>query len=232
MRNLFNFDGPLMSGIMKLGSLIVVTVLWLLFCIPVITAGASTTAFYYTIQKNLKYSRGYTVTCFWDSMKRNFGQATKIWLIILAAVLVLFLDLGAVKTLSEAGKIPSGFETLIYILLGFAGLYSIWVFACVARFENTLRITMKNAVFLTLGNIIYSALIVVIAAGAVFVIWLMPPLVILMPGVAMWFSSELIERSFRRNMTPEQRLEEDERNMEWKNDYDDIGETGIGKKDS
>ena len=68
-------------------------------------------------------------------------------------------------------------------------------------------------------------------AGAAFVIWLMPPLVLLMPGVAMWLSSELIERAFRRNMTAEQRREEDERNMDWKNDYEaDAPEGGEDKK--
>ena len=228
---LFSFDSPLMTGIMKLGSLIVVTFLWLLFCVPVITAGASTAAFYYTIQKNLKYSRGYTVSSFWESFKNNFSQATKIWLILLAMILILILNIGAVRTLVAAGKGVGGLEILIRVVLVLIGLYAVWVFACVARFENTTGRTMKNALYLTAGNLPFDILILLAFAGAAFVIWLMPPLVLLMPGVAMWLSSELIERAFRRNMTAEQRREEDERNMDWKNDYEaDTPEGGEDKK--
>ena len=223
---LFSFDSPLMSGVMKLGSLIVVTCLWLLFSVPVFTAGASTAAFYYTIQKNLKYSRGYTVSSFWESFKSNFSQATKIWLILLAMIIVLVLNIGAVRTLVAAGKAVGGLEILIRAVLILIGLYAIWVFACVARFENTTGRMMKNALYLTAGNLPFDILILLAFAGAAFVIWLMPPLVLLMPGVAMWLSSELIERAFRRNMTPEQRREEDDRNMEWKNDYDQEEQTG------
>ena len=224
MRNLFAFDGPLMSGIMKLGSLIVVTLLWLLFCLPVITAGASTTAFYYTIQKNLKYSRGYTVSCFWTCFKRNLRQATGIWALLLVPAAVLFASLGAVKTLDAHGQSLPLVEVLIYLLLIFLAVYLVWVTACVARFENAWRSQMDNAMRLAIGNLPYSFLIALLFAGAAFVIWLMPPLVILMPGVAMWFSTELIEKAFRPHLTPEQRREEDERNMDWKNDYDDAAQ--------
>ena len=104
---LFSFDSPLMTGIMKLGSLIVVTFLWLLFCVPVITAGASTAAFYYTIQKNLKYSRGYTVSSFWESFKNNFSQATAVGLIksLIGFVMVLGTNLITKKLTDGEGGI-------------------------------------------------------------------------------------------------------------------------------
>jgi putative Mn2+ efflux pump MntP len=154
--------------------------------------------------------------------------SVNIWAAVGAIGAVTFLlcaagvEMGRVlgRRLEKRARLLGG---IVLILIG---LYAIWVFACVARFENTTGRMMKNALYLTAGNLPFDILILLAFAGAAFVIWLMPPLVLLMPGVAMWLSSELIERAFRRNMTPEQRREEDERNMEWKNDYDQEEQTG------
>lgn len=216
MRDFLNFDGPVMSTLTKIVTLVVVNALWVIFCIPIITAGASTTAFYYTIQKNIKYNRGYAAQCFWDSFRQNFKQSTKIWLIFLLIIVILMLDYGAIVTLAGAGKIPGGFEMIIYVLAVILGLYGIWVFAYVARFENTMGKTMKNAAILAVASLPYSFLILLLVAATYFIIWLLPPALLIMPGVCLWFASVLIEKVFRVNMSEEDRQLEDERNADWR----------------
>ena len=103
MRNLFNYDSPFMTGLAKFYRLILLDALWIVFSIPVITAGASLTAAYYTIQTNLKNNRSYVWSCFWDSFRENFAPATKLWLIFLAVLAVFLADIGVLRYLQEAG---------------------------------------------------------------------------------------------------------------------------------
>lgn len=204
-----------MSTITKIVNLVVIDALWLIFCIPIITAGASTTAFYYTIQKNIKYNRGYTAQCFWDSFKENFKLSTGAWLIFLAFLVAFIFDIGIVEFFAEVGRIPTGLDTLFYILIVLVLLYAIWVFAYIARFENTFKNTLKNAAILAISSLPVSIVMFLLITATGVIVWLLPPAVLIMPGVCLWFISILTEKVFRRNMTEEERREEDERNMEW-----------------
>ena len=46
---LFNYDSPFWSFMSRLADLIILNLLWIVFCIPVVTIGASTTAMYLSL---------------------------------------------------------------------------------------------------------------------------------------------------------------------------------------
>ena len=216
MRGLLNFDGPLMSGLTKVMTLIMINSVWVILCLPVITAGPATTAFYYTIQKNIKYNRGYAFQCFWDSFKENFRQSFLAGLLIISLMAVLFMDYGALKVLTANGVVPEGFEAILYIMGAMVLVYAMWLFAYIARFENTMGMLFKNAVILTVANLPYSFLIFILGALAALIIWLVPPALLIMPAVAIWFASIFMEKAFFKNMTEEDRRLEAERNDDYR----------------
>ena len=77
--------GNLLSSLIDL---IWAGILCLLCSLPVITAGASATALYYTIVKCVRHDRGNVSSCFFHSLRSNFRQATLIWLICLLYIAV------------------------------------------------------------------------------------------------------------------------------------------------
>ena len=83
MGRLFNLDSPLMSGLSKVADLIWLNILAFIFCIPVVTIGASITALNYVALKMVRNEDGYVTRAFFKSFKQNFKQATIIWLIML-----------------------------------------------------------------------------------------------------------------------------------------------------
>jgi len=229
MARIFDLDNPFFSAVSKILSVIGLNFLWLALCVPVVTAGASCTAFYYTIQKNIKNSRGYMLSDFMKSFKENFKQATGIWMILLAVLTVISLDLAAVKTLIHQGRLPEGTQYFFYILMILIGVYAIWTFACLARFENTVRQTMKNAALLMISSLPVSLAVFLLAAGAVLIIWLMPVAVLVMPATALWLASVLLEKVFRKGMSDEDRREEDARNLVYHDDYTEEKKFGSGQ---
>ena len=92
MTDLFNVDGPVLQFVNKIVYSVYLNILWFLCCIPVITVGASTTALFYVTLKISKNEEGNITKAFFRSFRQNFRQGTLIWLILLAAGIILGVD--------------------------------------------------------------------------------------------------------------------------------------------
>ena len=88
-------DTFLTGFLSRLIDILLMSVLWLLTSIPVITIGASTTALYDVSLHLVLDDRSGIVLNFLRSMKRNFGRATLVWLLFIASGLFLGTDLWA-----------------------------------------------------------------------------------------------------------------------------------------
>ena len=195
---MFKYDSPVITGLRKLLNLLLISAMWLLLCIPVVTAGASTSAYYHTIDKYMKYDLGYAAPEFFKSFRQNFRTATVCWLVILGGLLLFLGDLAAVTALGEKHPGFAQLDILFYVLIAVLLVYGMWVCACVARFENTVKATLKNALIFTFAYLPTSFCILLLLLFATFVVWLIPAAILLMPGVAVWFSSWLMDKVFEK----------------------------------
>lgn len=150
MKGLFNFDGPVMSFLNKVADLIWLNVLALICCIPVVTAGASLTALHYMTIKMVKKEEGYIARGFFKSFRQNFKQATIIWMLVLAAWLIVTGDLYILS------RLQAGFSKALSIVIMAVGLVlaftCTYVFPVLSRFENTIKNTVKNAFLMSILN--------------------------------------------------------------------------------
>ena len=89
----FNYDNPVWRFIGKFWDVILLSVSGRSAAFPIVTIGASTTAMYYVTLKLVRDEDGYTIRSFFRSFRENFKQSTIIWLIFLAAGIVLGVDL-------------------------------------------------------------------------------------------------------------------------------------------
>lgn len=92
MKRWFSMEGSLYSWLNRIGNLIVLSVLFLIGCIPVITVGTSLISLYYAVVKSVRFGVGYPVSEFWHSYKRNFLKG--IFLSVWVLVLLVLLDYG------------------------------------------------------------------------------------------------------------------------------------------
>src|SRR3712207_1231191 len=89
---LFRYDSPISQLLVKFVNIIFLTILWYAFCIPLVTIGASTGAFYHTIEKNIKNDRGYVFSDFFTSFKGNLRQSIPLTILFIAAEAVFYFD--------------------------------------------------------------------------------------------------------------------------------------------
>lgn len=101
----------------KILDLCKMNLLWLLGCLPVVTAGASTTALFYTANC-YRQGEGTVAKNFRNGFQNNFCQATVIWLLILLAMAGILASaeilLGFPETVQKLGL---GLLAAILVLL-------------------------------------------------------------------------------------------------------------------
>ena len=93
MDKLFSTDGKLFRGLEKVVNVVYLNILWILFSIPIVTIGASTTAMFSVMMKMARDREGYIFKSFWKAFKENFKQSTVIWIIIIVVGTFLVADM-------------------------------------------------------------------------------------------------------------------------------------------
>ena len=86
MNNIFGQESKFFKVMNTLGSIIGVSIMWLICCIPIVTIGASTIALYYTTAKAIRHETGYLTGEFKKSFKNNLKDGVIITVIYLFLV--------------------------------------------------------------------------------------------------------------------------------------------------
>ena len=205
-------DNPVFRGIGKILEVVGLSIVWLILCIPVVTAGAATTALYYTVHKTIKNSRGYAIRGFFSAFVSNFKQSTIVWLFFLVWLAILGVDCYYMYSFAVFGETMGKFRVLVYALTVLVVAWSLYVFPYIARFQTTTKEVFKNTLFIAVANapstIILTGLFVLYG----YIIYRWTPLIIVMPVIYNIFKSIYMEKLFRKYMTPEQLEHEQELN--------------------
>ena len=162
MSNLFNMDGPVLQFINKIVYSVYLNILWFLCCIPVITAGASTTALFYVTLKIAKNEEGNITKAFFRSFRENLRQSTLIWLILLALGIILSVD-GYVLYHMRFENVFWTLCTAVFCVAAAAyAIVLMYIFPLLARFDNTVGAMFKNALFIGVRFLFCTVLMAVI----------------------------------------------------------------------
>ena len=214
MSGFFSYDSKFTTVMNKIVDIVVTSFLWLVFCIPVFTIGASTTALFTVIRQVIRQERGYVFRNFWGAFKLNFKQATGIWMLLL----LIYVILGADRYIMLHYFLPQGSPFgVLHIFFTFMIIYetiwAVYIFAYISRFELDWKHVLKNAAILSVTNLPWSALMIGMVILAAFLIrYILPALIFVLPAAFGWIFSIILERIFRKYMTPEdlKKIEEEE----------------------
>lgn len=145
---IFDLDSPLMNVLNKMADLMWLNILTMICCIPVITAGAAITSMHYVALKIVRNEESYITRNFFKSFKTNFRQATVIWLLLLLVVAILC---GDYYIITRSGM---QFSKVLVVLIMAAGVLvlctSLYVFPVLAKFDNTIMGTIRNAFIMSI----------------------------------------------------------------------------------
>jgi len=149
VRNLFNINSPLIRFLGKAADLMILNILFLITCIPVITIGASLTALHYVTLRMVSGGEASVVRDYFHSFRQNFRQATAIWLILGILTLLLAYDYSAVW--GGEGYVAAVVKVMSVVASAALVMIFLYVFAILAKFNNTVKGTLLNAVTISVS---------------------------------------------------------------------------------
>lgn len=165
MQRIFAMDGKVVNFLNKVADLVLLNILWLICCVPIVTIGASTTAFSYVLLKMVRDEESYLFSTFFRVFKENFKQSTVVWVIFILIGAVLYLDFYVVGIMT--GGVKSILLTLFFMILFLVAATMFYVFPVMAFFENSTKKVFKNSFYMALAHLPYTLLIVVMVRTSV-----------------------------------------------------------------
>ena len=166
----FSIDGKFFRGLTKAGDFFILGVLGIVFSIPIVTIGPTLTAVYYVALKLVRDEEGYVFKSFIKAWKSNFKQAFIIELVIAILGILFTVDvricyLWMHDNGSNAAKlIMFAVFGLILVLMA----VSIYVFPVLAKFDNTVKETLKNALVLCMHHLPQTIIMLIINCGLIY----------------------------------------------------------------
>ena len=182
MANLFDIDNRFFRYVAKLTDLVLLNILWVIFSIPIITMGAATSAVYYVTLKMVKDEEGYIIRSFWKGFKQNLKQGIIIEVILLISGIIL---LGDIRYFLVSKNIFSYLFISIFVIgLIIYTFTLIFVFPIIAKFNNTVSETLRNAVVISLNNPLVSISMTVLLIVMLYGFYVSVPIMVIFPLIA------------------------------------------------
>lgn len=229
MSSLFTSDNPVFGALDQIVDLAWVSILWLVFSIPLVTMGASTTALYYTVTKVVRHHRGYIWREFWGSFKSNFKQSTLIWILYLLAMIIFYVDIKVMGAMGNTAASVLQYTFVVGMVMVTAVLF--YALAYTARFDQDVKHILINSVLMSFRHLPKTLLLLLVAALAALSVYLMGLAFVLAPAIAAILDSMILESIFVRYMSEEDREKENLRNHPERYEYVNRKDKYLNKKD-
>lgn len=171
------FTNPLYRFFNRVADLICVSLLTLLFSIPLITVFAAITAAHNVIQDMIFDTESSILKKFWISFCKNFKHATIVGLVLLVAAVIALCNF-----IWFPGQFTGVPAVMLRVLFGILLVTVLAVGSCtlplIARYKNPIRQHFKNAIILCIYSPIRILLVTFINILPLFVVIFNPAFLI------------------------------------------------------
>lgn len=153
MKNFFfGLDGPVIQFLCKVADCIFVSLLCALFCLPLVTIGASLAAANKVMCDIIHETDNGIIKGFVAAFIKNFMKATIAWLVFILLVALLLLCVVYVSA-HFTGVVALGlYLVLLYGSVAVLGCFS-YILPLIIRYENSMILHGKNAMILAFGKL-------------------------------------------------------------------------------
>lgn len=198
-----NLDSPILDHMNTAVDFMVLNMVYLIFCIPIITIGPATAALYQVTLREARKEHGYLVRRFFQHFREMFLQGIFTFLFFAGVLSVAAFALAFWFTLGTfPGTVAFLFTLLVTVMIVCALIY---VFPLMARFENRFLQTIKNAFLFAVSNVRSSFLLLLFRVLTAVLLYLLPVMRIFMMIIGFSFIAWLDSVIFTRLFSPYER---------------------------
>ena len=204
MSNLFNSENWFWQGFGRIADYFILSILWMLTSLPVLTAGTACIAFYDTAAHCFRYGERDMVGRFFRTFRKELLRGVSLTVFWGILILALNMSYQIISQNAQAGDIWS-MVSAVYFFTLFIPLGCIcWTIALESRFVYSFGHLLKNALLFTFAHLPQT-----LAVAALFVVtWNIclnfPFFVMVLPGVMGHLQVLFIEKVLGKYMPEEE----------------------------
>ncbi len=176
--------------------LMIINVMWIIFSLPLITMGAATAAMYYATFRCVRKDETNPIEKFWHSFKGNLKQGTILTIIYLVYGGVVALDIYAARNGIRGVQLPEFYEMAAYVLLLPIAFTIAYIFPYLSRYTNTIKGSLGNSFLFSASHLDHTLLLLLMAAASIFICYVFPPVLLIVPALNALIGSLMIEKDF------------------------------------
>ena len=175
MKNIFSPEGALFRIVERLTNLVVLNLLYLLFCIPIITIGPATAALHYVTLKYAANEEDRVWAPFIHSFKQNFKQGIIVGFLTTVVGVFLAFDLYWIYQMVNAGQ---AFDKIVLVLVSLACIIYLmvtaYIYPLLARYDNALKQMFRTALILAIRHLPATVCLAIISAAPIVLLMYTP----------------------------------------------------------
>lgn len=203
MRKLLDINNPIMRGLVAIFDMIVLSVLWVVFSLPVFTMGAASAALYHAVYHHVRKGEDYLFSSFWTAFKDNFKRQTLCWLLPLGLLILLTVDAIVLRGRYLEAKPFGWLYYAVLTITAFVLVWTVYLAAYGARFNGSVKEVLKYSFMLFRAHPLLMLAVMALVLGGIALALTLPALVILIPAGVYLGATFPIEAAFRKHMRPE-----------------------------
>jgi uncharacterized membrane protein YesL len=139
-----------------IGLLVLANLLWIVLCLPVVTAPAATAGLFH-LSRRLDQGHDSSLRDFFAGFRLRFVAALKLGLLDLAALLILWVNIDFYSHLRGGASVPGMILAAAMIwMAAFFFLMHAHLYPLLAEGETSLRPLLRKAALLTLDNLAFT----------------------------------------------------------------------------
>ncbi|MBQ6489934.1 MAG: YesL family protein [Solobacterium sp.] len=201
--NIFSYDSKFSQLFLKLSYACWLNMMWMICSLPIITIGASTTALYSVTLKIADEKESNITKQFITAFRSNFKQATRMWLLLLLAGILIGGDFYVVLHMRSmsSGSLAIMWTLNLALLIAISIIYAVvlvYIFPLIARFENNDKAMLKNSLLVGI-HFLFCTIVVAAIHFVMFyaVVAIFTPLILFGEGLCALLSSYMLINVFR-----------------------------------
>ena len=190
MRKFFDLDNPLIVFLSRIADAVVLSLLWFVFSLPMITMGGATNAMRRAFREGVLEENAPLLKTFWEAFRKDWKKDIIVSIVYEAGlVIVLTVILGGYTYFPDAVWLGA-----VYLFVGILAV--IWIGMMVFDFmllmgrQLGVGKQLSVAFVLVLRHLPVSMIVIVLLAGAVMLSEIFPLFMMFLPAAFCWLTDK------------------------------------------
>ena len=208
MNTLNHRENPLLYWFGKIGDFFILSLLWILLCLPVVTFIPACIALYDSVAHCIHGTEDGCVNRFFRTLKRELLRGILLSILCLSIGFLLFYGYNILYQMGQENQALAAYSLVyLFTMLIPLGILA-WLIPVESRFEHKFFELLRAAVVYSIGHLPITILLLVILALAVVLVLMLPVLAVLMPAITVTVQSWFIERVFKKYIPQEEEADD------------------------